>query len=335
MKSQQNLFDHLRGSRARGARVVRLLATNPQTVRYLGLEAVWSVRPRAVEIFPLSWPLPGETLRRTKVRWPQPVPLPDARWWEEKLRAGLAAHVEVEPATIPHPFTSILLFDIIVAGRTSRVAIDYRDSSEVPRECAECADIYFKLQFSAEGYPFEHVLPGGYVVGKQKFYRYLPWLRNLRRRDPVFDVYGRFGARGERLRREVIGRLADQEQFEYTGGMGTVLYSQSLAEAARARVSLDLPGHGWFCYRLVEYFALGSCVIAVPHQNRLHVELEDGKHIVYMRPDGADVVELCTYFLEHRREREQLMRNTREYFDRYLHFRQLGAYHLHSIFDRL
>jgi hypothetical protein len=227
------------------------------------------------------------------------------------------------------------MFDVVSAGHKSRVAIDYRDSNEVPAECAESTDLYFKLQFSRDGYAFEHVLPGGYVVGRQKFYRYLPWLRALRQRDPALDVYGRFGPRGELLRREVIGHLSRQGRFSFTGGMGTVLYSQSLAEAARAKVSIDLPGFGWFCYRLLEYLALGSCVVAVPHGNRLHVELEDGKHLAYIRADGADVVDVCNYYLEHPREREQLMNNAQEYFDRYLHYRQLGAYYLHSIVTRL
>jgi hypothetical protein len=325
----------LNASRQRIARLVRLVARNPQTLRYLGLEALWSVRPRAVESFPLSWPLHSEKLSRITIRWPEPVPLPDAGGWEQQFRAALTAHVPVEPATIHHPFTSILMFDVVSGGHTSKVAIDYRDSNEVPDQCAESADLYFKLQFSRDGYAFEHVLPGGYIVGKQKFYRYLPWLRAMRQRGPVLDVYGRFGPRRELLRREVIGRLTAQDRFSFTGGMGIVLYSQSVAEATRAKVSIDLPGFGWFCHRLLEYLAVGSCVVAVPHENRLHVELENGKHLAYMQADGADVADVCSYYLEHPRERDQLMNNAQEYFDRYLHYRQLGAYYLHSIVTRL
>jgi Glycosyl transferases group 1 len=325
----------LKATRQRIARLVRLVAANPQTLKYLGLQALWSVRPRTVESFPLSWPLDGKELSRTTIRWPESVPLLDAAGWEPMFRVALGTHVQVEPATIPHPFTSILMFDVVSRGHTSRVAIDYRDSNEVPDQCAESADLYFKLQFSRDGYAFEHVLPGGYVVRRQKFYRYLPWLRALRQRDPALDVYGRFGPRGELLRREVIGHLSRQGRFSFTGGMGTVLYSQSLAEAARAKVSIDLPGFGWFCHRLLEYFAVGSCVVAVRHRNRLHVELENGKHIAYIRDDGADVVDVCNYYLEHPHEREELMNNAQEYFDRYLHYRQLGAYYLHSIVTRL
>ena len=291
--------------------------------------------PVPVRPLPLSWPLPIHKLAQTKIRWPKPVPLPDASWWEKKLRAGLAAHVQLVPASIDHPFTSILMFDAIVGDRTHRIAIDYRDSNEVPPECADSATLYFKLQFSSEGYPYEHVVPGGYVVGRQKFYRYLPRLRALREHEPSFDVYGRFGPRGVTLRRSVTALLRDQDLFDYTGGFATVLYSQSLCEAARSKISIDLPGHGWFCYRLVEYLGIGSCVVAIPHGNRLHVPLVDREHVAYTRPGGEDIVELCSYYLEHQKERNLMINNAQEYFDRYLHYRQLGAYYLSMIFDRL
>jgi hypothetical protein len=322
-------------SRSRVERLLRLLATNPETVKYLGLEAAWSARPRAIPLAPLSWPLPTEKLAETTIRWPVPVPLPDAGWWEGKLRAGLAAHVQVLPAQIDHPFTSILMFDVAVRGRAHRIAIDYRDSSLIPHECAMSAALYFKLQFANEGYPWEHVVPGGYVVGQQKFYRYLARLRALRQRQPVFDVYGRFGKRGENLRRKVIGLLEDQDVFDFTGGLRTVIYGQSLCEAARAKVSVDLPGHGWLCYRLMEYLGIGSCVVAIPHGNRLHVPLVDREHLVYTRPDGEDIVELCQYYLHHVNERSAIIEKSQDYFDRYLHYRQLGAYYLSVIFDRI
>jgi hypothetical protein len=227
------------------------------------------------------------------------------------------------------------MFDAVARGRTQRIAIDYRDSNELPSECAHSADVYFKLQFANEGYPWEHVVPGGYVVSQQKFYRYLPKLRALRQRENVFDVYGRFGLRGESLRRRVIDDLKAQEHFEYKGGLETVLYGQSICEAAQAKVSLDLPGNGWFCYRLVEYLGIGSCVVAIPPGNRLHVPLVDRKHVAYARPDGANIVDLCRYYLEHDGEREKMIKDSQDYFDRYLDYRQLGSYYLSIIFEGL
>jgi Glycosyl transferases group 1 len=321
--------------RVRIKRLLQLLAKNPETVRYLALEAAWTARPTSTRSPPLSWSLPPETLAKTTIRWPSPVPLPDAGGWVASVKAALAEHVEMMPTTIHHPFTSILLFDVVVRGRSQRIAVDYRDSNELASECANSADVYFKLQFANGGYAWDNVVPGGYVVSRQKFYRYLPRLRALRQRDPMFEVYGRFGPRGERIRRKIVDDLRMQKVFRYTGGLGTVLYSQSLREMARAKISVDLPGNGWFCHRLVESLAIGSCIVAMPHGNQLHVPLVDRKHVAYCRPGGEDLVDLCSYYLDHEDERAEMMANALDYFDRYLHYRQLGAYYLSVIYDRL
>jgi hypothetical protein len=323
------------GAAARLSRGVRLLRANPAAPAYVAREALWSALPGRPQLLPLTWPLDERRLAKLVVRWPTPLPLADAAWWEPKLRTLLAAHVPLQSAAVDHPFTSIVRFEAVLEGRTHTIAIDYRDTNEVPEECAGSADLYFKLQFAREGYPYEHVVPGGYVVGQQKFLRYLHRLRALRRRESRFEVYGRFGRRGEALRRHVTDLLSGQDAFAFTGGLSTVLYFQSLCEAARTKVAIDLPGHGWFSYRLVEYFGIGSCVVAVPHGNRLHVELEDRKHLAYTQPGGDDVVELAQHYLEHEDERRALMESSRTFFDRYLHHRQLGAYYLTTIFERL
>jgi hypothetical protein len=41
------------------------------------------------------------------------------------------------------------------------------------------------------------------------------------------------------------------------------MYTQYLREIADSRVCIDLPGEGPFTYRLVEYLAIGSCIIAL------------------------------------------------------------------------
>ena len=322
-------------SRARVARLLRLIRKHPKTLKHVALEGAWWAIPSAgVRPLPLSWSLPADMLAKTIIRWPKRVLLPDAHLWEPKLRAALATHVRLQPTTIDHAFTSILMFDVVIGGRSHRIAVDYRDTNEVPDDCVASVALYFKLQFSNQGYPYEHVVPGGYLVGRQKYYRYLPRLRALSGRDPLFDVYGRFGPRGETLRRKVAAQLREQNRFQYTGGVGTVIYSQFLSEVARARISLDLPGYGWLCYRLVEYLGIGACVVAIPHGNRLHVPLVDGEHVVYTRADGEDVVDLCAYYLEHDSERKAIARNAQDYFDRYMHYRQLGAYYISMMFQR-
>jgi hypothetical protein len=315
-------------------RVLHLAGENPRSLKYLALQTAWSIAPAPPRPLTLSWSLPPDVLSETFIRWPAPVPPTDARWWEDKFRVAFAAHVPIQRTAIPQPFWSILIFDVLVSGREYRVAIDYRDDSEISTECADVVSIYFKLQFSSEGYPFDHVLPGGYVVKQQKFYRYLPHIRALKEKRSLFDVYGRFSPRSE-LRNKIVSRLKSQNLFKFEGGLEMAVYAQSLWEEARARITLDLPGYGSFCYRLPEYLAIGSCVIALPHQNRLPIPLVDREHIAFTKPDGDDLLDLCEYYLEHHTERENLMKNSRDYFDRYLDYRQLGAYYLSTLIERL
>jgi hypothetical protein len=315
-------------------RVLQPAGKDPRSLKYLALQTAWSIAPAPPRPLTLSWSLPADVLSETSIRWPTPIPLTDARWWEDKFRLAFAAHVPIQRAAIPQPFWSILIFDVLFSGRQYRVAIDYRDESEISADCAAVVSMYFKLQFSSEGYPFDHVLPGGYVVKQQKFYRYLPHIRALKEKRSLFDVYGRFSPRSE-LRNEILSRLKSQNLFKFEGGPGLAFYVQSLCEEARARITLDLPGLGSFCYRLPEYLAIGSCVIALPHQNRLPIPLVDREHIAFTKPDGDDLLDLCEHYLEHQTERENLMKNSRDYFDLYLDYRQLGAYYLSALIERL
>jgi Glycosyl transferases group 1 len=105
-----------------------------------------------------------------------------------------------------------------------------------------------------------------------------------------------------------------------------MMYTQYLREIAGSRVCTDLPGEGPFTYRLVEYLAVGSCIVAYPHKARLHVPLRDREHIAYTKEDLSDLVELCDYFLRNPLERHRLAANAQSFFDRYLHRDQLAAY---------
>lgn len=314
-------------------RLFRLVRREPATVRELGRELAWSLRPVEVERRSLSWPLPRRLIERTTVLWPSTPPPGDGAWWEPKFRTALAAHAQMALKDIEHPFSSVLMFDIDIAGARKRVAIDYRDSNRLPEGAAFAADVYFKLQYSKTGYGNDSVVPGGYVVGQGKYYRLLGRLRRQSAQATVFDVYGRFGTRAGELRPRAVHLLEVDERFEYHGGLGTVIYSQYLRESAQAAVCIDLPGNGSLCYRLPEYLGIGSCVVAAPHENQLHVPLVDGKHVAFTRFDVSDIGDLCNFFIEREDERNQMIRNSREYFDRYLHFSQLGAYFLSTIFN--
>jgi spore maturation protein CgeB len=125
-----------------------------------------------------------------------------------------------------------------------------------------------------------------------------------------------------------VDLLQNQRRFHYEGSLQIVRHSQSLHESAQAKVCIDLPGNGDFCFRLIDYLGIGACVVAAPHGTLLHVPLEEGKHIVYAKEDLSDLVELCQYYLEHEEQRSAIARASRDFFDRYLHRDQLAGYYL-------
>jgi hypothetical protein len=193
------------------------------------------------------------------------------------------------------------------------------------------------MQFKAHGYEFDNVVPGGYVSDGKRLYYHLAKLRRLRdQRGYLTDVSGRFGLAFARETRErAMTILSEQADFTFTGGMNPVSYLNFLREVAQSRICIDLPGLGDFCFRLVNYLAIGSCVIAYPHGAILNSPLIDRKHIVYCKPDFSDLVDLCKYYLENDAEREEIAANAREFFDLNLHKDNLTRYYLHTCLSRL
>jgi hypothetical protein len=318
----------------RSARAVRLLR-RPETYRSIAREALWTLRPQDLPTQPSSWPLPTVS-GGLSVGWPQRSPWPGALRWVETLRQGLAAHVPIDLVEIEQPYVNMVFFDVRVGDLSHRVAIDYGDANELSAATVDSARLIFKLQYAETGYGTDDVVPGGYIVGQPQLYKYLSRLRRTRDRDaPRYEVYGRFGPHGLPVRERVVTDLVRQDRFAFHGSLGTVLYVESLCEAARSRVCVDLPGRGYFCYRLADYLSIGSCIVAIPHENRLHVPLVDGEHIALAAPDGSDFVDRCTHYLEHDDERTRLVHGSREYFDRYLHPDQLAAYYLTTLLERL
>jgi hypothetical protein len=105
-----------------------------------------------------------------------------------------------------------------------------------------------------------------------------------------------------------------------------MMSTQYLREIADSRVCIDLPEEGPFTYRLVEYLAVGSCIVAYPHKARLHVPLRDREHVAYTKEDLSDLLEVGDYFLRNPLERHRLAVNAQSFFDRYLHRDQFAAY---------
>jgi Glycosyl transferases group 1 len=322
-------------SPARYAR--RLARLTPGEALQIPGELAWRLRPAPVPAAAPTWPVDVGVAARVTVRWPQPYAWPPSAVWLEPLRRGLARLVRVEPSVAEQPYRGIFLAAAVVDGRPHTIAIDFSDYADVSAQALERSALYFKMQHQAGAPLADRVLPGGFVGGSVHLPRFLGHARRLRdERRFDADVYGRFGlAFAGEIRRRAVELLSSQSRFRYVGGLKPVRYAGYLREIARARICIDLPGNGDLCFRLVDYLAVGSCVIGPPPAARLHVPLVDREHVVHTSPDLSDLVDLCAYYLEHDGEREALALRARDFYDRHLDERQLAGWYLSSIVERL
>jgi len=303
----------------------------------LGIELAWRAVPAGLGEGGSSWPLDREWINQVSIRWPSQYAWPDAHKWLDPLRHGLQRFVRVSPAILPQPFEHVILIELAGAALPRTVAIDYADRSTIDEECAERCALYFKMQYRSQGYPYDHVIPGGFVPASETLYRYLPRVRALAQvRRPRLDVYGRFRLDyATQLRRDAIRHLTDSADLRYVGGGGVVRYSRFLREVADAKICINLPGNGDLCFRLIDYLAVGACVIGPRLRTQLHVPLVDREHIVYTADDLSDLVPLCRRYLQDDAERERMRLATQALFDQFLCRHQLAAYYLYQCQGRL
>lgn len=277
-----------------------------------------------------------------KLAWPIVEPGPGKHFWDAQLLSGLrAAGAHVEFRDIPQPFGTRVLIAEMDDGHRERIAIDTDDSPKVVDAAADQAAIYFKMQYAVAGYPQANVIPGGYVLANNLAYRYLRIVRAIRSlKSFKYDVYARFGLLrgGAELRRHAFELLSARTDFRfegslfrYPGGAIKVPYRRYLFEIPRAKVCVDMPGRGDLCTRLVDYLMVGACVVGPPPRVRLPVPLVDGVHVVHCAPDLSDLGDVCAQLVRDDAERERIARHARDFFDRHLHRRQLGAYYLTNL----
>ncbi len=234
-----------------------------------------------------AWTVKPEELEDVVIRWPATYQWPTARVWVEPILHGLKKRARVELAGLQQPFRGAVIFQFLLTGRSYDIAIDYSDYPDLNRQCVARCALYFKMQHLREGYGIGNVLPGGYVCDSRKIYLHLSRLRRLRdRREFDFDVYGRFSTEfaGE-TRRHAVASLSEQKLFRFEGGLKKVKYLDFLKEAARAKVCIDLPGEGDFCFRLINYLAVGACIVGPRPRTVLHAPLLDRIHIAYAKDD--------------------------------------------------
>jgi Glycosyl transferases group 1 len=290
----------------------------------------WRTRHRPLSVGAPTWPLAGELTEDFVIHWPVRYDWGPAEIWVGQIRDALARQVPVERHDIAQPYPGVVLMHAVHAGRVHELALDYLDYDYISDDAAARCPLYLKLQYAQGGYGLGNVVAGGYVAGRGTLTAYLPPVRRLAdRADYSFEVYGRFGPTGDNdVRRSALATLREQDRFAYEGGLGPVGYTRYLQEVARARVCIDLPGRGEFCHRLIEYLAVGACVVGRRPRNVLHVPLVHGEHVAFVQDDYSDLVEVCARYVEDAAARERLRRSSRAFFDRYLHVDQLAGYYL-------
>jgi Glycosyl transferases group 1 len=276
--------------------------------------------------------------------WPLEYRHPGAHFQADQLFGGLRElGLPIELADIPQPPETVVLFRVAGGEESDLVAFDQDDSQDIAEELADRVLVYFKQQYATEGYPQPNIVPAGYMPANKVLYRYLLLLRAIRSRKTFrYDVYGRFGMRygNQELRRRAHETLSSRTDFRYEGslfrypgGPDKVPYRKYLFEVARAKVCVDMPGGGDLCTRLIDYLAVGSCIVKPPPTSRLPIRPIDGVHVVYCASDLSDLGDVCAQLVRDDEEREAIARNARDFFDRYLHRRQLADRYLSAITD--
>lgn len=312
---------------------------NPATWSERALERYWQMFPKgSVDPVTLTWPVDRGQLQDVRIRWPNRTSYEWAprKIWGDQVRAALGRFVQVDDTDLPQPYQGVINFEFVRGGRSSRVIVETSDYAPLNEDAYRDADLHFKMEFALEGYGArDRLLPGGYINNDAAIYRYLPRLREIRdHAKPEHEVHGRFGLSLEKRRRpmEILGA---SRRFRFFGGQGKVRYRRFLDEVARSKVCIDLPSMSSITFRMVDYLAIGSCIVGPPHTNRLLMPFENGVHCAYCLPDYSDLEAVCEHYLTHEDERLALIRQSRAFFDAYVHRDQMASYYLHHCLTRL
>lgn len=286
-----------------------------------------------------AWTVDPAELEGLSIRWPTTFQWQYAWGWVEPLFHGFRSRVPVSVDDIPQELTSTVVIELVRGKRVYRVAVNCSDYPELIhlRRPGGALDFEFKMQYRIGGYGDSAIVPGGYVSDSMLVDWYARGPRRERDKQQFqWDVYGRFGLEfATEVRTKAMQMLKNQARVQFFGGDRKVRFPEFLKEIGRSRVCIDLPGNGPFCFRFVNYLAVGACVISPPHATEMHVPLVDRKHVVYTKPDMSDLVDLCEQYAQDAPAREEIMRQSREYYRRHLYWRSLTDYYLRTMLDHL
>jgi hypothetical protein len=286
-----------------------------------------------------AWRVEPQELADVQIVWPRSFQWPYALGWVEPLLEGFRRRVPLTIADIPQRLTSTVVIELRRKNRTHRVAINCSDYPDMIHLHAPEAslDLEFKMQYLREGYGESRIVPGGYVSNSMLIDWYARGPQRTRDQQHFrWDVYGRFGTQfATDVRAKAIQMLQEQRRVQFFGGHRKVHFTKFLKEIAQSRVCLDLPGNGPFCFRFINYLAVGACVISPPQATTLPAPLIDRKHVVYTKPDMSDLVDLCEHYVNDTRARETIVSNARQYYRQHLYWRSLSDYYLRTMLDRL
>lgn len=309
-----------------------------KTLNDLLFESYCRVIPSGEHFSHPTYNLDNQKLKLITINWPSVYQWNPARTWVCHTLEGFKRYVKVRFSNINQEFKGIVQISINYKNNNFPVAIDYSDYADrIDEVCLKMCAIYFKMQFLKEGYGNSKIKPGLFTPLSLSIYDYLPKFRRIREnKECKYEVYGRFSTEfALDIRKRALEILKGQKAFQFEGDLKKIRYSRYLREVASSKICIDLPGNGDFCFRMIDYLAVGSCIIGFPPRTTLYPPLEDRKHIIYCQPDLSDLVDLCYYYLHNNKEREQIAKNSREYFDRYLHKYQLASFYLLHILKYL
>ena len=85
-----------------------------------------------------------------------------------------------------------------------------------------------------------------------------------------------------------------------------------LEELQSCKIGLNFRGGGWDTLRYWELAALGCFMISQRPQIKIDNNFIDGEEIVYCKDDLSDLIELCTYYLEHEEKRKEIGLNAQK-----------------------